>query len=166
MKKSKIWIVIGSVGILLLLLTFASPFLIMYYAEEQYFVDQYKKNKNAFKDVKDELLLTLERENATKLNLVICYDDENGRLLQHYDRTTYPVDYSHPIDANRESYNIVNNSFGDYGLSKYMLPQIISAFQKKETITSLFILLNAHLNQHIMPQEMMTKFTGLVIIGI
>ena len=89
MKKSKIWIVIGSVGILLLLLTFASPFLIMYYAEEQYFVDQYKKNKNAFKDVKDELLLTLERENATKLNLVICYDDENRRLLQHYDRTTY-----------------------------------------------------------------------------
>lgn len=79
----------------------------MYYAEEQYFVDQYKKNKNAFKDVKDELLLTLERENATKLNLVICYDDENRRLLQHYDRTTYPVDYSHPFDANRESYNIV-----------------------------------------------------------
>ena len=126
MKKSKIWIVIGSVGILLLLLTFASPFLIMYYAEEQYFVDQYKKNKNAFKDVKDELLLTLERENATKLNLVICYDDENGRLLQHYDRTTYSVDYSHPIDANRESYNIVNNSFGDYGLSKiYVTPNYI-----------------------------------------
>ena len=33
-------------------------------------------------------------------------------------RTTYLVDYSHPIDANSESYSIVDKSFGDYGLSK------------------------------------------------
>lgn len=32
--------------------TVASPFLIMYYAEEQYFIKQYKKNKVAFEDVK------------------------------------------------------------------------------------------------------------------
>ena len=47
MKKSKIWIIIGIAGILLLVLTFVSPLLIMYYAEEQYFIDQYKKNKTA-----------------------------------------------------------------------------------------------------------------------
>lgn len=97
MKKSKIWIVIGIAGILLLLLTFAAPILIMYYAEEQYFIDKYKKNKTAFEDVKNELLLTLESENLSELNLVICYDGESGRLLQHYDRTTYSVDYSHPF---------------------------------------------------------------------
>lgn len=123
MKKSKIWIVIGIAGILLLLLTFAAPILIMYYAEEQYFIDKYKKNKTAFEDVKNELLLTLESENLSELNLVICYDGESGRLLQHYDRTTYSVDYSHPIDANGECYSIVDKSFDDYGLSKIYVTQ-------------------------------------------
>lgn len=54
MKKSKIRIIIGIAGIILLLLTFVSPLLIMRYAEEQYFIDQYKKNKAAFEDVKNE----------------------------------------------------------------------------------------------------------------
>lgn len=67
MKKSKIWIIIGIAGILLLLLTFASPLLIMYYAEEQYFIDQYKKNKAAFEDVKDELLLILEKNECNRV---------------------------------------------------------------------------------------------------
>ena len=70
-----------------------------------------------------KLFLTLERENLSELNLVICYDDENGRLLQHYDRSTYSVDYGHPIDANGESYSIVDKSFGDYGLSKIYVTQ-------------------------------------------
>lgn len=118
MKEPKIWIMIGIIGILLLLLTFVSPLLIMHYAEEQYFIDQYKKNKAAFEDVKDELLHTLEEENATELNLVIDYDNEKGRLIQHYDKTSYSVDYSHPIDANSESYNAVDESFENYGLSK------------------------------------------------
>lgn len=117
-KKSKIWTVIGIVGILLLLLTFASPILIMYYAEEQFFIDQYKKNKTAFNDVKDDLLYTLEKENVSDLNLVVDYDSKKGLLLQHYDRTSYSVDYSHPIDANSESYVAVNESFGDYSFSK------------------------------------------------
>ncbi len=49
MKKSKIWIVIGIAGILLLLLTFAAPILIMYYAEEQYFLTNTKKIKPLLK---------------------------------------------------------------------------------------------------------------------
>ena len=118
MKKSKIWIIIGIAGILLLLLTFASPLLIMYYAEEQYFIDQYKKNKAAFEDVKNELLLIFEKTNVTELNLVVSYDSEKGRLLQYYNSTTYSVDHDNFIDANSESYNIVNESFGDFSFSK------------------------------------------------
>ena len=118
MKKSKIWIIIGIASILLLLLTFASPFLIMYYAEEQYFIDQYKKNKAAFEDVKNELLLILEETNATELNLVVSYDSEKGCILQYYNRTTYYINNDNFIDANGESYSIVDKSFGDYGLSK------------------------------------------------
>lgn len=118
MKKSKIRIIIGIAGILLLLLTFASPLLIMYYAEEQYFIDQYKKNKAAFEDVKDELLLILEKTNVTELNLVVSYDREKGRILQYYNRTTYSIDNDNFIDANGESYDIVNESFGDFSFSK------------------------------------------------
>lgn len=118
MKKSKIWIIIGIAGILLLLLTFASPLLIMYYAEEQYFIDQYKKNKAAFEDVKDELLLILEKTNVTELNLVVSYDSEKGRILQYYNRTTYSIDNDNFIDANGENYDIVNESFGDFSFSK------------------------------------------------
>ena len=118
MKKSKIWIIIGIVGILLLLLTFASPLLIMYYAEEQYFIDQYKKNETAFENVKNELLLILEKENVTELNLVVSYDSEKGRILQYYDRTTYSIDKDNFIDANGESYNAINESFGDFSFSK------------------------------------------------
>lgn len=118
MKKSKIWIIIGIAGILLLLLTFASPLLIMYYAEEQYFIDQYKKNKAAFEDVKDELLLILEKTNVTELNLVVSYDSKKGRILQYYNRTTYSIDNDNFIDANGESYDIVNESFGDFSFSK------------------------------------------------
>ena len=92
MKKSKFWIVIGIAAILLLLLTFVSPLLIMYYSDEQYFIDQYKKNKTAFEEVKNELLQTLEKEDVSELNLVVSYDSEKGRLLQRYDRTTYSVD--------------------------------------------------------------------------
>lgn len=118
MKKSKIWTIIGIIGILLLLLTFANPILIMYYAEEQYFIDQYKKNKTAFEEVKDDLLLTLEKENVTELNLVVSYDSEKGRILQYYDRTTYSIDKDNFIDANNKSYNAVNESFGDFCFSK------------------------------------------------
>ena len=118
MKKSKIWIIIGIVGILLLLLTFASPLLIMYYAEEQYFIDQYKKNETAFENVKNELLLILEKENVTELNLVVSYDSEKGRILQYYDRTTYSIDKDNFIVANSENYNTVNESFGDFSFSK------------------------------------------------
>ncbi len=118
MKKSKIRIIIGIAGILLLLLTFASPLLIMYYAEEQYFIDQYKKNKAAFEDVKDELLLILEKTNVTELNLVVSYDREKGHILQYYNRTTYSIDNDNFIDANGESYDIVNESFGDFSFSK------------------------------------------------
>ena len=118
MKKSKIWIIIGIAGILLLVLTFVSPLLIMYYAEEQYFIDQYKKNKAAFEDVKDELLLILEKTNVTELNLVVSYDREKGRILQYYNRTTYSIDNDNFIDANGESYDIVNESFGDFSFSK------------------------------------------------
>lgn len=123
MKKSKFWIAISIIAILLLLLIFVSPILVMYYAEEQYFIDQYKKNRTAFEDVKNELLLTLEKEKVTELNLVICYDSEGKRLLQHYDRTSYSVDYSHLIDANGDSYNLVDESFGGYGLSKIYVTQ-------------------------------------------
>lgn len=123
MKKSKISIVIGIAGILLLILTFVSPLLIMYYAGEQYFIDQYKKNKIAFEDLKNKLLLILENEKATELNLVVCNDGENGRLLQHYDRSAYSVDYSHPINANGESYNIVDVSLGDFCFSKIYVTQ-------------------------------------------
>lgn len=80
MKKSKIWIIIEIAGILLLVLTFVSPLLIMFYAEEQYFIDQYKKNKAAFEDVKDELLLIWEKTNVTELNLVVSYNSEKGRI--------------------------------------------------------------------------------------
>ena len=65
----------------------------------------------------------MESENLSELNLVICYDGESGRLLQHYDRTTYSVDYSHPIDSNGECYSIVDKSFDDYGLSKIYVTQ-------------------------------------------
>lgn len=109
---------ISIVTVLLFLLVFFSPLLILHYAEEQYYVDQYKKNKAAFEDVKNELLLALEKENVSELNLVVCYDGENGRLLQHYDRSAYSVDYIHPMDANRESYRMVGKSFVDFGLSK------------------------------------------------
>lgn len=118
MKKSKIGITLGIIGILLLLVTFLSPLLIMSYAEEQYFIDQYKKNKTAFEDVKNELLLILEKENATELNLVVSYDSEKGLILQYYNRTTYSVDNNKFIDANSESYNAVNESFGDCSFSK------------------------------------------------
>ena len=118
MKKSKIRIIIGIAGIILLLLTFVSPLLIMRYAEEQYFIDQYKKNKAAFEDVKNELLLILEKTNVTELNLVVSYDSEKGRILQYYNRTTYSVDHDNFIDANGESYDIVNESFGDFSFSK------------------------------------------------
>ena len=118
MKKSKIWIIIGIVGILLLLLTFTSPLLIMYYAEEQYFIDQYKKNETAFESVKNELLLILEKENVTELNLVVSYDSEKGRILQYYDRTTYSVDSNKFIDANNANYNTIDESFGDSSFSK------------------------------------------------
>ena len=103
---------------LLLLLTFLSPLLIMYYAEEQYFIDQYKKNKTAFEDVKNELLLIFEKENVTELNLVVSYDIEKGRILQYYDKTTYSIVNANFIDANSESYNTVNESFGDFSFSK------------------------------------------------
>lgn len=111
------------ITVFLFVLVFISPLLILKYAEEQYFIDQYKKNKTAFEDVKTELLLALEQEDAKELNLVICYDGENGRLLQHYDHTTYSVDYSHPIDANGDSYDIVDKCFGDFGLSKIYVTQ-------------------------------------------
>lgn len=86
--------------------TVASPFLIMYYAEKQYFIKQYKKNKAAFEDVKNELLLILD-ENS-----------EKGCILQYYNRTTYSIDHDNFIDANGESYIIVDKSFSDYSLSK------------------------------------------------
>lgn len=87
-------------------------------AEEQYFIDQYKKNKAAFEDVKNELLLILEKKNVTELNLVVSYDSEKGLILQYYDTTTYSIDHDNLIDANGESYNIVNESFGDFSFSK------------------------------------------------
>jgi len=118
MKKSKIGIILGIIGILLLLVTFLSPLLIMSYAEEQYFIDQYKKNKTAFEDVKNELLLILEKENATELNLVVSYDSEKGRILQYYNRTTYSVDNNKFIDANNASYDTIDESFGDFSFSK------------------------------------------------
>lgn len=118
MKKSKIRIIIGIAGIILLLLTFVSPLLILRYKEEQYFIDQYKKNKAAFEDVKNELLLILEKTNETELNLVVSYDREKGRILQYYNRTTYSIDNDNFIDANGESYDIVNESFGDFSFSK------------------------------------------------
>lgn len=118
MKKSKIWIVLGIAGIFLLLLTFASPLLIMYYTEKQYFIDQYKKNKTAFENVKNELLLILEKENVTELNLIVSYDSEKGLILQYYDRTTYAIDKDNFIDANGEDYNAINESFGDFSFSK------------------------------------------------
>lgn len=98
--------------------TVASPFLIMYYAEEQYFIKQYKKNKVAFEDVKNELLLILDETNVTELNLVVSYDSEKGCILQYYNRTTYSIDHDNFIDANGESYIIVDKSFSDYSLSK------------------------------------------------
>lgn len=118
MKKSKIWTIIGIVGILLLLFTFISPLLIMHYAEEQYFIDQYKGNKTAFENVKNELFLILDNKKETELSLVVCYDTKNGRLLQHYNRSSYSIDYSHPIDANGENYDVIDSAFGDFGLSK------------------------------------------------
>lgn len=99
-------------------MTFASPLLIMYYTEKQYFIDQYKKNKTAFENVKNELLLILEKENVTELNLIVSYDSEKGCILQYYNRTTYYIDNDNFIDANGEIYSIVDKSFGDYGLSK------------------------------------------------
>lgn len=118
MKKSKIGIAIVIMGIFLLLLTFISPLLIMYYSKEQYFIDQYKKNKDSFEDVKNELLSILAKDGVTELNLVVSYDSEKGLILQYYDRTSYSVADSQSIDANSESYNAVDTAFGSYGLSK------------------------------------------------
>ena len=131
MKKLKIWTVIGIVGILLLLFTFISPLLIMYYAEEQYFVDQYKKNKTAFENVKNELLLILETEKETELNLVVCYNTKNGRLLQRYDSSAYSVDYTRPIDANDENYDAIDNAFSDFSLSKIYVTQNYICFSEE-----------------------------------
>lgn len=117
-KIRKTILAVAIIAVILFLLIFISPLLVMHYAEKQYFVDQYRKNRTAFEDVKDELLLTLEKENASELNLIICHDSENGRLLQHYDRAIYSVDYSHPIDANGKNYDIIDKSFGDYSFSK------------------------------------------------
>ena len=95
----------------------------MYYAEEQYFIKQYKKNKAAFEDVKNELLLILDETNVTELNLVVSYDSEKGCILQYYNRTTYSIDHGNFIDANGESYIIVDKSFSDYSLSKIYVSQ-------------------------------------------
>lgn len=54
----------------------------------------------------------MDETNVTELNLVVSYDSEKGCILQYYNRTTYS------IDANGESYIIVDKSFSDYSLSK------------------------------------------------
>ena len=63
-------------------------------------------------------MLILEKENVTELNLVVSYDSEKGRILQYYDRTTYSIDKDNFIDANGESYNTIDESFGDFSFSK------------------------------------------------
>lgn len=126
-----IWLTITIITFILFLLVFFSPLLVLYYAEEQYFIDQYKKNKAAFETVKNELFLTLKNENLTELNLVICYDSEKGRLLQHYDRAAYSVDYSRSIDANGENYSLIDKSFGDCGLSKIYVTKNYICFSEE-----------------------------------
>ena len=117
MKKSKIWIIIGIVGILLLVLTFVSPLLIMYYAEEQYFIDQYKKNKTAFEDIKDELFLALERENLSELNLVsVSSFDE---LIDVYSEVRMPINFYENKEHTKAIFRIINdNMCWEYVLDK------------------------------------------------
>lgn len=53
----------------------------LYCAEEQYLVDKYKQNKDAFATVKTELLYLLEQKNADELNLEVSYDSEGKRKI-------------------------------------------------------------------------------------
>ena len=111
-------LIITSIALILFLLSFISPLLILYYAEEQYYIDSFEKNKDAFELVKDELLLTLKEKDADELDLVICYDSENGRLLKQFNHSTHSVDDSETIDANTDSYNSITEAFGDCCFNK------------------------------------------------
>lgn len=102
-------IVLALIVLILAVLALIMPLYIMYFAEEQYLVDKYKQNKDAFATVKTELLYMLEQENADELDLEVSYDSEGKRIFHYYQDN----DHICTVDANTEAYNLIDHSFGD-----------------------------------------------------
>lgn len=95
--------------LVLVVLVLTMPLFIMYFAEEQYLIDKYKENKDAFATVKTELLYMLEQENANELDLEISYDSKGKRIFHPYQKT----DHISAIDATTKAYDLIDSSFGD-----------------------------------------------------
>lgn len=120
-------LIITIIAAIIYLLVFISPLLILYYAEEQYFVDKYNENKNAFATVKNELLYILEHENVAELKLSVSYDSDNNLFLHHY----HDREYILSADTNSEAYNLINESFGDFMWSKVYVSENYIIFSEE-----------------------------------
>lgn len=114
MRTRKLIFIIMIMTALLFALLFISPLLVPRYAEEQYFTDQYNKNKDAFTTVKNELLHELERENKDILELAVSYDPDGNCILYHDEDKTHII----AADTSTEAYCSIAGCFGSFVWNK------------------------------------------------